>query len=106
MSETPTIPIACDLSALSPGERDRRRGLAGAFGRIVIGRTEIPDGFRFELDPARLDLQGLAEWISLERRCCPFLHFGIDLEPLGGVVTVTLSGQSGVKEFLRAELKV
>ena len=98
------IPIACDLDALASAERERRRTLVRALAHAIVGRVELEHGFELRVDSARLDLPALAEWIGLERRCCPFLHFRIELAAEDGPVTVALSGGDGVKDFLRAEM--
>jgi hypothetical protein len=46
----------------------------------------------------------LARWVDGERRCCPFLRFEIDKEPLEGPLWLRLTGAPGVKDFLQAEL--
>jgi hypothetical protein len=98
------IPIACDLNALTPAERERRRALVGAWASAIVGRAELGDGFELLLDSAKLDLPSLAEWIALERRCCPFLHFRIELAARDSGVRIALTGADGVKDFLRAEM--
>jgi hypothetical protein len=45
----------------------------------------------------------LAEWIAFERRCCPFLRFIVTVDG-GDRLDLTMSGDVGVKEFLRIEL--
>ena len=98
------IPIACDLDALASAERERRRTLVRALAHAIVGRVELEHGFELRVDSARLDLPALAEWIGLERRCCPFLHFRVELAAGNGPVTVALSGGDGVKDFLLAEM--
>jgi hypothetical protein len=98
------IPIACDLNALTRAERERRGTLVGALAQAIIGRAELDHGYELRVDSARLDLPALAEWLALERRCCPFLHFRVELGPGDGPVTVALSGGDGVKDFLRVEM--
>jgi|SRR6516225_6318786 hypothetical protein len=95
--------LACNLNALTPEERDRRQMVLGAVMRTIIGRGELANGFELRFDAARLDLAALGEWIALERRCCPFLHFRLDIEPAGKTI-LALTGDPGVKEFLRAEM--
>jgi hypothetical protein len=104
MSEQSSMPIACDLNALSPEERQRRFTLVKEFARTVTARKELPDGFEMTMDPAKLHLPSLAEWIALEQRCCPFLRFTLDIGPGGCVARIALTGSEGVKEFLRAEM--
>jgi hypothetical protein len=104
MGKGAEIPIACDLNALTPAERERRRTLGGALARAIVDRAELDHGFELRVEAAKLDLPTLAEWIALERRCCPFLNFTIELAVGDGPVTVALSGADGVKDFLRAEM--
>ena len=96
-------PIACDLNTLTPEERDRRQIALGAVAQTIIGRSELANGFELSFDAARLDLAILGEWIGLERRCCPFVHFRLDIQP-AGKTALALIGGPGVKEFLRAEM--
>lgn len=104
MSTQSPIPIACNLNALSAEERQRRLILVREFARTVTARKELPNGFEMTMDPAKLHLPALAEWIALEQRCCPFLRFTVDIEPAGGAARIALTGSEGVKEFLRAEM--
>jgi hypothetical protein len=96
-------PIACDLNALTPEERDRRQIVLGAVAQTIIGRSELANGFELSFDAAKLDLAALGEWIALERRCCLFLHFRLDIEP-AGKTTLALTGGRGAKEFLRTAM--
>jgi hypothetical protein len=96
-------PFACDLNAPTPEERDRRQTVLNAVARTIVERGELGNGFELRFDAARLDLGALGEWIALERRCCPFLHFRLDIEPPGKTV-LALTGGPGVKELLRDEM--
>ena len=93
----------CDLNALRPEERERRQIVLSAVAQMTIGRGELANGFELNLDARRVDLAALGEWISLERRCCPFLHFRVDIGP-GDKAKLALTGGPGVKEFLRTEM--
>jgi len=42
--------------------------------------------------------------VDLEARCCPFLTFGIEVEPKGKTVRLRLTGAKGVKALLESEL--
>jgi len=44
----------------------------------------------------------LAEFIKLEKLCCP--GFTIEVEPEGGDVYLMLTGREGVKPFIQAEI--
>ena len=96
------IPIACDLGALDSGERERRRSLAGRLVACVEEVRELQNGYGLRLRNDAVALVEAAEFISLERRCCRFFEFHLDVEPGGGPIWLRLTGPEGVKEFLEA----
>lgn len=97
-------PIACDMSAIEPGERGRHVANAGELFRAVEEIRELPDGYAFRLPNNSGTLLKAAQFVSLERLCCPFLGFALELEPEGGPVWLRLTGREGVKEFIRGEV--
>ena len=96
-----SLPIACNLDALSSSERVRRSELARRIERSATGIDESEFGYRLRLpNDSELCEQAL-ELILLERRCCPFLSLELGFEPGDGAVVLTVGGTPGVKEFLR-----
>jgi hypothetical protein len=93
-------PIACDLGAISAADRPRYDELRKMLAASAIGKRELSDGVAVRISTERMALAQLAEWISFERKCCPFLDFRIDVAPESGPVWVSLTGRAGVKEFL------
>jgi hypothetical protein len=93
-------PIACELDAISAADRPRYDELRKMLAASAIGKRELPDGVAVRISTERMALAQLAEWISFERKCCPFLDFRIDVAPESGPVWVSLTGRAGVKEFL------
>jgi hypothetical protein len=97
-----TSPVACRMDALTPAERARRSEVLAALSRRLIRITDTDDGIAFVL-PGDSDVPTLAgEFISYERRCCPFLRFELAVEADGGAVCLALGGGEGVRDFLRA----
>lgn len=94
------IPIACDLDAIAATDRPRYNELLGMLRPAAVGKRELPDGIAIQISTERMALAQVAEWISFERKCCPFLEFRIDVAPKSGPVWVSLTGRAGVKEFL------
>ena len=94
------IPIACDLDAISASDRPRYNELRKMLAASAIGKRELPDGVAVQISTERMPLAHLAEWISFERKCCPFLDFRIEVAPASGPVWLSLTGRPGVKEFL------
>ncbi len=64
-------------------------------------RRELPDGYDYLLDSAKITLPEVSEWITMERQCCPFLIF--QLEGADEALRLTMRGPDGVKAVLRAE---
>jgi len=96
-------PIACDLGALDEAQRRRRAELAERLQRSVRETISNAEGYSLRLAWNDKILLEVAEFISLERRCCPFLNFQIGLGEGDDAITVSLSGRDGVKEFLAGE---
>jgi hypothetical protein len=91
---------ACRLDALTPTERKESLALRAALMAAIADAKELADGFALKLD-ARLPFSALARFIELERRCCPFFRFELDVAPHGGPLWLRLTGADGVKELLR-----
>lgn len=72
--------------------------------RAVAGVRELPNGYAFRLPNEPDVLLKAAEFVSLERLCCPFFGFVLEVEPEGGAVWLGLTGREGVKPFILAEI--
>jgi hypothetical protein len=66
-------------------------------------RTELSDGYAFTLDATAVSLKEVAEWIGMERLCCPFLTFQLTASGSQADWVLALTGPPGVKAVLRAE---
>ena len=96
--------IACDLGAFCAGERAEHERLRARLQTAVTELRELPDGLEFRIAGERLEPDQLMRWVLLERLCCPFLGFEIELGPERGPTWLRLRGGPGVKEFLQAEM--
>jgi hypothetical protein len=65
---------------------------------------ELSNGYAFKLPGEVLTLMHVAEFIALERLCCPFFGFTLTVEPEGGEMWLQLTGGEGIKPFIRAEI--
>ena len=65
---------------------------------------ELPNGHELRFANETDVLQRLADFVSLEKLCCPFLRFEIEVEAEYGPVWLRLTGREGVKEFIREEI--
>ena len=97
-------PLACDMTAIPAAQRQAHLATSrDVFARIAEFR-ELTNGYEFRLTDGPELMQALAEFVSLEKLCCPFLNFTIEVEAEGGPVWLRLSGREGVKAFIREEI--
>jgi hypothetical protein len=99
-------PIACNLNALDKEQRQRHQSLTAQLRAAVEETRELPDGYSFRLPSDEATIQRMAEWITLERRCCPFLAFGLEAGRENGPLWLSLTGREGVKPFMKIEFGV
>jgi hypothetical protein len=94
--------IACDPGALTA--EDHKQWLE-EIGPQLYGAIqeiqELPNGYAFRLpnDPEILLLA--VEDLNMERLCCPFVRYTLEIEPNKGPFWLRFTGGEGVKEFLR-----
>lgn len=103
MTETKS-PFACDMTAIAPEQRGAHLATIKKLFRSVQSKRELPDGYAFELPNDSEVLLTAAEFILLERLCCPFFGFELQVEREGGSVWLSLVGGDGVKPFILAEI--
>ncbi len=95
--------LVCNLNVFTPEDRIRHDAAAHSVFTQVEETRELDTGYAFRL-PVHL-LQIAAEFVSLERLCCSFLQFGLQLSS-DGVLWLSLTGPEGVKHLLNAELGI
>lgn len=98
------IPFACDMTAIAAEQRDGHLIMITELFSLVQKIRELPDGYAFDLPNEPAVLLKVADFISLERLCCPFLGFCLEIKPEGGPVSLSLTGREGVKPFIMAEI--
>ena len=98
-------PFACRPNALDKAQRQRQQALLATVRRTVVAKRDLPDGVALSFPANPTAFVELAEWISLERRCCPFVAFALEWSE-DDRVSVRLTGQPGVKSFIAAEMGI
>ncbi len=96
-------PIACALAAMDDQQLSRYEELRAQIESAVQEVAELPDGYGLRLADDAATILATAEFITLERLCCPFLKFDLEVGPQGGTVWLRLTGREGVKDFLKGE---
>lgn len=98
--------FACRLDALDAAERARHKALSVQLHDKVEEVKELADGYGFRYLADAGTILSVAEWVTLERRCCPFFNFALEIGGENESAWLRITGREGVKEFLRSELGI
>ncbi len=97
------VGLACRLDVFEGAEKAQYETLRRAMRSGMQEARELSDGYAIRLTPDPVLFQQSAQWITLERRCCPFLTLGLEWSD-GDRVWLKLTGGPGVKAFLASML--
>ncbi len=99
-------PFFCDMTAMTGDQRTRHSVLAKELQCAVKQIQELPNGYvvQFPMEPSMVLL--LAEFITLERLCCPFFTLALEAQRDHGPLWLRITGREGVKPFIRAEFGI
>jgi hypothetical protein len=95
--------LVCNLKAISAVERPRYNQLVKRVREAIRDRTEISNGYAFKLDSKTITFPAAAEWIDMERLCCPFLTLQLSAAGNQTHWILTLTGPEGVKPLVDVE---
>ena len=96
----------CNLKALTPEERTHLKQLGDKLKASRTKIVEMGNGYEFQFSPKNVTLAELTDWVRMESRCCSFFDFHIDLENEGTLLCLRLTGEDGIKQFIRNEFAV
>jgi hypothetical protein len=95
--------LECRLDIFDGPEKLRYEALREELEAGVEEIRELAEGYAARLRPDPALFRQVAEWITLERRCCPFLGLGLNWSE-GDALWLSLTGGPGVKAFLAGML--
>jgi len=96
----------CNRNALNPAERAHHKQLTDKLMATRTNIVETEKGYEFQFSPSSISLAELADWVAAEGKCCEFFDFHMDLERRGSLLCLRLTGEEGIKPFIRAEFQV
>ena len=96
-------PHFCRPKALDGEERKRQQALLAAVRATVKETQELSDGYALRVPSDPKLFRDIAEWVTLERKCCGFVDYAIEWKR-DDSVWVKLTGGPGAKEALAAEM--
>lgn len=97
-------PYSCNMGALTEQELADYQVLAMTLRSSVQEIKELKNGFAFKL-PADA-VVSTSQWIAYERKCCPFFDFELEVAKDSGPVWLRISGDKGIKDFIRTEFEL
>ena len=97
-------PFVCYMTAIPADQREAHLGTIEKLFRAVECIEELPNGYGFRLSNQSDVLLEAAKFIALERLCCPFFIFHLNVEGERGALWLSLTGPEGVKPFIVAEI--
>ena len=97
-------PFACVMDAIETQKREPHIANTRVLFKNVLEIIELDDGYAFRFSNEEDVLPSLTNFIVLEKLCCPFFGFAVEVEPEGGPVWLRLTGRDGVQPFIKAEL--
>lgn len=99
VARAPASPApACRMDVFNELQRSRYGELLANLRGAVQRKQELPDGYAFLLADDPTAFREVAEWITLERQCCPFIRFSLEWK--AGEAWLLLTGGEGVKEVI------
>lgn len=96
-------PLICNMNVFTPAQRDAH---IQTTVELMQGRQrvrEVESGYEFRFPNETQYISKIAEFISNERLCCPFLDFNLNVRSSDDTLSLTLTGPLGTQEFLRHE---
>lgn len=99
-----TVPLTCNAHAFDAQQRVRYGELKRALVPRAARITDLENGLEIAHQADAGTIIELTEFATLERLCCPFLTFNLEIAPNQAGSKLTLTGPDGTAAFLRYEL--
>ena len=104
-SDSASSKFVCNLGVMNQEERARYNGLSRKLMGASEERRELDNGYAFRLAAQKISLVEIADWITLDRRCCPFFNLQIEAQPNDGPLWLRMTGAPGIKQFILSEIR-
>jgi hypothetical protein len=96
-------PLVCNMGVFTPTQRESHIRTTTELIQAVQGVQAVENGYELKFPNETEFISKIAEFISKERLCCPFLKFTLNIISNDEPVSLSLTGPIGIQEFLRAE---
>jgi arsenate reductase len=89
-----------NLAAFDTEQKLHYTFLVDHLRRAMQAREDLPDGYAYILLADTSTCVQAMEFVTMERHCCPFLSFRLEIPSEDGPLTLSLIGPEGAKELL------
>jgi hypothetical protein len=99
----PDTPLVCNMNVFTSAQREAHIQTTTELIQALQSVQEVKNGYEFTFPNETEFISKIAEFISNERLCCPFLKFTLNILSNREPLSLSLTGPIGTQEFLRAE---
>ncbi|WP_199621960.1 hypothetical protein [Paenibacillus alkalitolerans] len=99
------FPVACCHTVFTKEQRAEYKSIWGELETRRIGITELENGYQYQFPGDSETLRLVNEWVSMERKCCPFITFSVIASNEEEPVLLELTGNEETKAFLRTDIQ-
>ena len=99
----PDSPLVCNMDVFTPVQREAHIQTTTELIQVVQRVEEVENGYEFIFPNETSIISKIAQFISNERLCCPFLACNLNVFSTSEPISLSLTGPLGTQEFLRAE---
>lgn len=96
--------LACDLSAINDDELEDHKINSEAVFTSIQDVQELSDGYSFRIPTKTKLIKQAGAFMSLERKCCPFFNFSLEVTADHGPVWFKVTGDDQIKEFIKQNM--
>ena len=93
----------CNMGVFTADQRQAHIQVTTELIQAVRRVQELENGYQFTFPNESEFISRIAEFISNERLCCPFLEFTLNVVSNSELLSLSLTGPLGTQEFLLAE---
>lgn len=99
------VPVSCCHTAFTKEQRVAYKNIWEELETRRQRINELENGYQYQFSGDEDTLRLIYEWISMERKCCPFLTFSVIASNENEPVHLLLTGSQEAKAFLRSDIQ-
>ena len=96
--------LTCKLT--TPELRGRKAIVIASLKKKLMEKKELENGFGYRFNGSDKMIDELTIFIKTERQCCDFFVFNLSINGDKSEAWLEITGQKGVKDFIKSELEL